>query len=292
MKRSRYILHLCFSILILTTGAFGQGPENTLKTFDKDGLKFSYPDNWTLTDKSTPSTQNLQLTKPDSVGLIAMISPRESVTTWQNYARSLIESEAKYASSVRQNLIGPMSLAPDEEVSCLDLNGRTVSGKSFIGTFQGRSSTGKFYSFILGRRQLTLLYLRAERDRQQMDAVWNTALKSLSLDSENRDALGEAANWPELATGDIMDKAIKLDMPGISSADLMSGRIPGVIRVEVVVDESGKVIEADTLQTFNLTLQGRVRSAARRSKFHPTVICGRPVKVAGYILYTISFKRS
>ena len=61
-------------------------------------------------------------------------------------------------------------------------------------------------------------------------------------------------------------------------------RVAGVVVVKIVVDETGKVIEADALCGHALLARASVESA-RKARFTPTLLAGRPVKVSGVITY-------
>jgi protein TonB len=54
--------------------------------------------------------------------------------------------------------------------------------------------------------------------------------------------------------------------------------------VEIAVDESGNVASARAV-SGHMLLRGASEEAARKAKFEPTTLCGRPVKVSGLITY-------
>ncbi len=61
-------------------------------------------------------------------------------------------------------------------------------------------------------------------------------------------------------------------------------RTSGTVTVEVVIDESGKVISAEASAGPTILRDAAVQ-AARRARFSPTKLSGQPVKVAGVINY-------
>jgi protein TonB len=61
-------------------------------------------------------------------------------------------------------------------------------------------------------------------------------------------------------------------------------RTSGVVTVEVVVDETGKVISAVATSGPSLLRDVAVQ-AALRARFSPTKLSGQPVKVSGLINY-------
>jgi len=58
----------------------------------------------------------------------------------------------------------------------------------------------------------------------------------------------------------------------------------GAVSVQVLIDEEGTVVSADVVSGHPL-LQEAARSAAFQSKFRPTSLSGRAVKVSGVIIY-------
>jgi TonB family protein len=81
-------------------------------------------------------------------------------------------------------------------------------------------------------------------------------------------------------------KAINLPKPLYpSGAKLM--RASGVVTVEVLLSEEGKVISARAVDG-NTSLRQAAVDAARLARFSPTILSGQPVKVAGFITYKFS----
>jgi protein TonB len=77
--------------------------------------------------------------------------------------------------------------------------------------------------------------------------------------------------------------AISLPQPAYPEAAKRT-RTAGLVSVEVVLDESGKVISATALSGPSLLREAAVQ-AAMRAKFSPTKLSGQPVKVSGTINY-------
>jgi len=63
-----------------------------------------------------------------------------------------------------------------------------------------------------------------------------------------------------------------------------AARASGTVRIQVIVDETGKVIAAQALGGHPLLHSASVK-AARKTLFTPTLLNGRPVKVAGVITF-------
>jgi TonB family protein len=83
--------------------------------------------------------------------------------------------------------------------------------------------------------------------------------------------------------GVLNGKAISKPQPAYP-AIARAARASGVVTVQIVVDEDGKVISASAVSGHPLLQQAAV-AAARQARFSPTLLSGQPVKVTGVITY-------
>jgi TonB family protein len=89
---------------------------------------------------------------------------------------------------------------------------------------------------------------------------------------------------PNFVQGGVMaGKAISKPAPSYPTAARLA-RISGQVQVKVLVDENGDVIRAEAVSGHPL-LQTAAVQAALATKFTPTTLSGRPVKVTGVITY-------
>jgi periplasmic protein TonB len=92
------------------------------------------------------------------------------------------------------------------------------------------------------------------------------------------------ANLRAPISGGVMNgKAISLPEPAYSAIAKTAGAT-GTVTVQVLIDESGKVISAHAV-SGNPLLQTSAVEAARQARFFPTVLNGQPVKVIGVLVY-------
>jgi protein TonB len=63
-----------------------------------------------------------------------------------------------------------------------------------------------------------------------------------------------------------------------------AARAQGTVTVQILVDESGRVVSASAVGGHPLLQQAAV-AAARQARFSPTLLSGQPVKVSGVITY-------
>ena len=64
-------------------------------------------------------------------------------------------------------------------------------------------------------------------------------------------------------------------------------RASGAVNVQVTIDEKGNVVAANAVSGHPLLRQAS-ETAARASKFNPTLLSNQPVKVTGVIVYKFS----
>jgi protein TonB len=89
---------------------------------------------------------------------------------------------------------------------------------------------------------------------------------------------------PKTISGGVLNgKAISLPKPPYPPA-ARAVRASGAVSVQVLIDESGRVVSASAASGHPL-LQAAAVSAARSARFSPTLLSGQPVKVSGIITY-------
>jgi protein TonB len=86
-----------------------------------------------------------------------------------------------------------------------------------------------------------------------------------------------------LPTQILMSKVISLPQPPYPTI-ARQNRISGVIPVQILIDENGKVVSAHAVSGSPF-LTSVAESAAKRASFTPTILNGAPVKVQGVITY-------
>jgi TonB family protein len=86
-----------------------------------------------------------------------------------------------------------------------------------------------------------------------------------------------------VSKGVITSQAISLPKP-VYSAIAKQLRIQGVVSVQVLIDESGRVVSAKAVAGSPF-LTGEAQKAALQARFSPTLLGDQPVKVSGVITY-------
>src|SRR5688500_7678465 len=116
----------------------------------------------------------------------------------------------------------------------------------------------------------------------------STASPSVRVDSEPPAAPAPRPILKPVSGGVLNGTAINLPSPTYPDTARRL-RMTGVVVVQVVVDETGKVISAEVLSGPSLLKDAAVQ-AALRARVSPTKLSGQPVKVSGVINYKFALQ--
>lgn len=127
---------------------------------------------------------------------------------------------------------------------------------------------------IFARYECALRKTGKESDARRLSAEY----KALQSKNAPSDALPKSV-------GVVNSRAINLGRPPYT-AEARAARFSGTIPVTVTIDENGDVIHACAANSKAPLVQiEATEAAAWQSKFTPTVLSGKPVKVTGVIVY-------
>ena len=98
-------------------------------------------------------------------------------------------------------------------------------------------------------------------------------------------ACAQTAPTKTISGGVVNGKAISLPQPEYPE-DARKNKVAGTVKVEVLIDETGKVVSAHAIGRLDdASLRASAEAAAMKSTFAPTLMSGSPVKVSGEINY-------
>ncbi|HMG75016.1 MAG TPA: tetratricopeptide repeat protein [Pyrinomonadaceae bacterium] len=181
--------------------------------------------------------------------------------------------------AIRQKTLGPEH--PDLAQTAFDLGE--------IHRLRGEYSEAEpFYLQVIHIKEKT-----GKKDDPELRQVLESYLIILFAQKRNDEAarvqkrLAELGAQTGVVDGGVLNgRAVKLVQPSypiMARSELASG----MVRVRVLIDETGKVISAKAINPGNihLALVVAAEDAARHSIFTPTFLSGVPVKVNGIIIY-------
>jgi TonB family protein len=282
MKNRFAISGLLLTIVLSSFSVHGQARVTEMKSFEKDGLSFNYPSAWTLTDKSDAQKQYLALTHGDSSILIVILAYRDQLSTAEQLETARRNITEPYIDSLANNLSTPGHPAK-RDTTCTDLGGPLVQGVELRGLYHDQPTTAEVYALARGGRFLNVVYLGAAKDWAEGSAAWGAIRKTLKTSSPNTGSGFEALENANVNESVLRGKAVEMPRPDYPVAARRE-HAAGTVAVQITVDEEGNVISAKAMRGHPF-LRGAAEEAARRAKFTPTLLCGRPMKVTGVIVY-------
>jgi TonB family protein len=122
---------------------------------------------------------------------------------------------------------------------------------------------------------LGLLYARGKDDDEPVKRV-GKIMSSV--------AAAHAGKHPAVIESGVIDSRVAYKPGPAYPPGARAARESGWVLVSVVVDETGRVVEAKSAAA-PMYIRASSQEAARRARFTPTVIAGVPVKIAGTIVY-------
>jgi hypothetical protein len=270
----------CFTLILIfslaTVAQSGQGH------FSQDGVSLDYPTGFVLNDRSDQKAQQLILTRPDISSLIMVVAFRDPILTREQLFAATEQITEPYLRGLATKLSSPKSPA-QRDSSCGAIGDATIGGVQVRGEMNGAPATAEVYAFPKGRRFINLIYIRKNAEDPESSAAWKLVRESLKVDVvEGGKAADPEVDLPSgsiYAGGVLNGKAVSLPQ-----ADYPSSGPSGTVIVVVTIDETGKVIAAHAV-SGHPALRGASEQAARKARFTPTTLCGKPVKVNGSIVY-------
>jgi TonB family protein len=284
MKISPLVFILIIALLPLAA-ATAQSPAGAalaVEHFSKDGLSFDYPAGWTLEDKSSEQVQHLVIRRAGSSVLVMVIAQREPSQTVAQLLDSRNAITMPYVASLARQL-GLTEVPTSTDAQCKPLGERFATGFRLTGHLELEAATGEVYSLVLGQRLLHLVYVRADKEDEKGVPLWKTVWDTLKV-APPANPSPEAAKMEQIIIGGVLKgEAVSKPQPSYPP-DARDKRAQGQVIVQIMVDEKGNVASAQAISGPSL-LRPAGEAAARRAKFSPTYLCGRPVKVSGVIRY-------
>ncbi|HSP64325.1 MAG TPA: TonB family protein [Pyrinomonadaceae bacterium] len=140
-------------------------------------------------------------------------------------------------------------------------------------------------------RAITIWESAGDKERPNLLKALESQVLVLTALGKNDEAarvqhrLGELSSQDAIVNGGILNgKALVLIRPAYP---LVTGFHPsGMVHVQVLIDENGQVLTAKAVNSkMQIEFVRAAESAARQSRFSPTFVDGRPVKVNGTIIY-------
>jgi len=276
---------LCIGIIVsfLTASTYAQSARPELNHFAADEISFDYPSGFSLTDESTPDSQQFVITRKGNSVQLTIFVTRHLV----------LEKDLPAASeSFREPLLKKVTLTlsqgknPPERTSFHTQIGTQQAEGVRLRSARNATKTGEVIWVRWNLHLVGFAFVRSDVDESVGAQLWQTVSSSLRVKAPVLTVIGTGAEPPEgtkIEGGVLNGKALALPPPAYPAL-ARKAHVAGTVRVQVLIDEDGNVIDAHAIDGHPL-LQPACVAAARQARFSPTFLEGQPVKVAGVIQY-------
>lgn len=262
------LIAVAFSI-----SAEGQDQQAEFRHYEKEGLAFDYPATWAAAENLDPAAQFVELAPADKTAQL--------IVRWQTESQLDCEVKRDWSQLIRK-LAAPVASRIHAKIPEATSWEKTQFGQLPIaqihlhGQLDKVAVSAEICLAVARQRYLFLVYVRAENDQGGAEA-WNLFQRTLAV-APDADASAEKESDDLILKGKLLYRAQPIYPTGVKS---VAGG--GDVVVQVLIDESGKVIKACALGAR--VLSGPAEDAAKNSKFTPTLRNGKPIRATATIVY-------
>lgn len=151
----------------------------TSKNYNKGGLSFDYPADWTLTDTSTSDAQQFTLAKENSDVQIRIfvhggrISPEKLPDAKKAFIDPYIAATAKQ--------FVQMGAKPEQSPDVSEIGGVKADGVSITASLGGEAGAARIYWALVGQRVVVLTVFGPDKQTKQLAPAWDLVRNSLQV---------------------------------------------------------------------------------------------------------------
>ena len=270
-------------ISILSVSTYAQSAGTELNHFAAEWISFDYPSEYSVTEESTPETQQFVIKrKGSSVQLTIVVTQRavlrnELPAAIENFTEPLLKQVAVTLGS---------SKSSSERTSFQTQIGTKQAEGVRLRSTRSETKTGEVIWVRWKLRLIALVFVRADADKSVGAELWQTVSSSLRVEAPVLTAVAtgtEPTQNDKIEGGVLNGKALALPQPAYPRL-ARAAHVSGTVMVQVLIDEQGNVSAAHAVDGHPL-LQSVCVAAAREAKFSPTLLEGEPVRVTGVIQY-------
>jgi hypothetical protein len=182
MKYSCVSVKLFALIIFFSLTAFAQ-TSGDAKRFDKDGLVFDYPNNWTIDDQSNQDAQQLTLGKSDLDAQIRLFVHRGKIDTPEKMAQAKIKFIDPYVEATSNSFV-QMGAKPTREPATIEIAGAKAEGIRIKAVLDNVPGEAAIYWVTLGNRVVVLTFFGPDQALKQATPAWNTLRNSLRIEEK------------------------------------------------------------------------------------------------------------
>jgi hypothetical protein len=181
MRRQKLTRLLLSLIIVLFTLVVVQVVFAQNSRYLRDGLSFTYPSDWPLTDESDATAQSLNLDRGKDEAKIIIVALRIQMN-----AQQLAETQPKMTEAIATGLTQEIAKlgAQTERISISEnIGGTTASGIRLRAALKGETGDADIYWLALGGRLIHVIFVGSDGERARAAYAWNMVRATLRVGS-------------------------------------------------------------------------------------------------------------
>lgn len=182
MRHSFTTIKLLAVLLVGVLIALGQGSDK-VKHFSKDGLAFDYENGWTLTDQSSPDSQQLILGRSDSDAQVRIFAYRGKVDTPEKMAQARTKLIDPYIESTSNSFV-QMGAKPTRTPATIQVGTLQAEGVRIGASLDGVPGEAAIYWVNTGNRVVVLTFFGPDQELKKAAPLWETVRSTLRVDDQ------------------------------------------------------------------------------------------------------------
>lgn len=170
----RILTLIAFVLMFFPQTATGQ-----VNQYARDGLSFSYPADWPLSDESDATAQTLNLDRGKDEAKIMILALRQPLNSSE-----LGPTQAKVTEAIVSALMQEFAKAgaqPQLSSISESIGGVYAQGTRLRATVQGKPGNAEVYWLALGGRSVHVVYIGSDEERMRASHAWNMVISTLRV---------------------------------------------------------------------------------------------------------------
>ena len=155
------------------------GTVNQARQFNRDGLSFTYPADWTLGDESDASAQTLNIGKGnDEAKIIIVVLRRELNANEMAQAQPVMTNAIVDAMSQEITKLGAQVQRGSVSEA---IGGVQAQGTRLRASLQGETGNADVFWLTLGNKLVHVIYVGSDQERARASYAWNMICSTLRV---------------------------------------------------------------------------------------------------------------
>ncbi|HEX6186538.1 MAG TPA: hypothetical protein VFZ40_00545 [Pyrinomonadaceae bacterium] len=170
----RILIFIAFISIFFPQTATGQ-----VNQYARDGLSFSYPADWPLTDESDAAAQTLNLDRGKDEAKIMILALRQQLNPSELGPAQARVTEALVSALVQE--LAKVGAQPERSAISESIGGVHAQGIRLRATVKGEPGNIEVYWLTLGGRSVHLVYIGSDQERIRANHAWHMVISTLRV---------------------------------------------------------------------------------------------------------------